>query len=138
MTGNAPQNRAAIRREGREATASEARRPQGPAQIETSFRVVKQEFALEKVRVRTFKRLENVFTLCVLAYKFATDRLRKSKGFKKVLKLLSDNVERVSMRTHALLAGIRALVREPKIRFISGRPKGRRFADNPLQTTFLL
>ncbi len=107
-------------------------------QIETSFRVVKQEFALEKVRVRKFKRLENVFTLCVLAYQFATDRLRKSKGFRKVLKLLSDNVERVSMRTHALLAGIRALVREPKIRFISGRPRKRRVADNPLQTTFLL
>ena len=107
-------------------------------QIETSFRVVKQEFALEKIRVRTFKRLENVFTLCVLAYKFATDRLRKSKGFKKVLKLLSDNVERVSMRTHALLAGIRALVREPKIRFISGRPRKDRVVDNPLQMTFLL
>ena len=29
---------------------------------------VKQEFALEKARVRTFKRLENVFSLCVLAY----------------------------------------------------------------------
>ncbi len=107
-------------------------------QIETSFRVVKQEFALEKVRVRTFRRLENVFTLCVLAYKFATDRLRKSRGFKKVLKLLSDNVERVSMRTHALLAGIRALVREPKIRFISGRPRKDRVVDNPLQMTFLL
>ena len=74
-------------------------------------------------------------TLCVFAYKFVTDRLRKSKDFKKVLKLLSDNIERVSLRTHALLAGIRALVRERQIRFISGRPRKQRVA-NPLQTTF--
>jgi len=50
-------------------------------QIETSFYVMKQEFALEKVRVRTFKRLENIFSLCVLAYCYVTQCLRKSKGF---------------------------------------------------------
>ena len=49
----------------------------------------------------------------------ATDFLRKAKGFKKVLKHLSDNLEAVSMKTHALLAGIRALVNEAKLRFIS-------------------
>ena len=91
-------------------------------QIETSFQTVKQEFALEKARVRTFRRLENIFALCILAYVFATDFLRKAKGFKKVLKHLSDNLEAVSMKTHALLAGIRALVNEAKLRFISGRP----------------
>ena len=91
-------------------------------QIETSFQTVKQEFALEKARVRTFRRLENIFSLCILAYVFATDFLRRAKGFKKVLKHLSDNLETVSMRTHALLAGIRALVDEPWLRFISGRP----------------
>ena len=92
-------------------------------QIETSFRTVKQEFALEKARVRTFRRLENIFTLCILAYVFATDHLRKVPGFGKVLKLLSDNLEAVSTRTHALLAAIRALVGMPKVRFISGRPR---------------
>ena len=91
-------------------------------QIETSFRTVKQEFALEKARVRTFRRLENIFALCILAYVFATDFLRKARGFKKVLKHLSDNMETMSMKTHALLAGIRALVNEAKLRFISGRP----------------
>ena len=101
-------------------------------QIETSFQTVKQEFALEKARVRTFRRLENIFSLCVLAYVFATDFLRKAKGFKKVLKHLSDNLETVSLRTHALLAGIRALVNEPKIRFITGRPRKAR-QESPLQ-----
>lgn len=101
-------------------------------QIETSFQTVKQEFALEKARVRTFRRLENIFSLCVLAYVFATDFLRKAKGFKKVLKHLSDNLEAVSTKTHALLAGIRALVNMEKIRFISGRPR-KTFRENPLQ-----
>ena len=91
-------------------------------QIETSFQTVKQEFALEKARVRTFRRLNNIFALCILAYVFSTDCLRRAKGFKKVLKYLSDNLEAVSLRTHALLAGIRALVDEPWLRFISGRP----------------
>lgn len=81
-------------------------------QIETSFQTVKQEFALEKARVRTFRRLEDLFALCILAYVFVTDLLRKARGF-----------ETVSAKTHALLAGIRALVAESKIRFISGRPQ---------------
>ena len=36
-------------------------------QIERSFETVKQEFSLEKLRVRTFRRLRNVFSLCVVA-----------------------------------------------------------------------
>lgn len=101
-------------------------------QIETSFQTVKQEFALEKARVRTFRRLENIFSLCILAYVFATDFLRRAKGFKKVLKYLSDNLEAVSMKTHALLAGLRALVDEARIRFISGRPR-KRIRESPRQ-----
>ncbi len=92
-------------------------------QIETSFQTVKQEFGLEKARVRTFKRLENLFALCNLAYVFATDHLREVPGFRKILKLLADNLETVSTKTHALLAGIRALVGMPNVRFISGRPR---------------
>ena len=93
---------------------------------------MKQEFALEKARVRTFRRLENIFALCILAYVFATDFLRSAKGFKKVLKHLSDNLAAVSMKTHAFLAGIRTLVDETKLRFISGRPR-KTFRENPLQ-----
>ena len=94
-------------------------------QIETSFYVMKQEFALEKARVRRFRRLENIFALCVLAYVYSTQFLRRAKGFKRILKFLSDNLEAVSMKTHALLAGIRVLVKEARIRFITGRPRKR-------------
>ena len=101
-------------------------------QIETSFFVMKQEFALEKVRVRTFKRLENIFSLCVLAYVYATQFLRKTKGFRKILKFLADNLGTVSSKTHALLAGIRALVKEARIRFISGRPRKQTVDDRQM------
>ena len=101
-------------------------------QIETSFFVMKQEFALEKARVRTFRRLENIFSLCVLAYVYATQFLRKTKGFKKILKFLADNLGTVSSKTHALLAGIRALVKEARIRFISGRPRKRTVDDKQM------
>ena len=101
-------------------------------QIETSFFVMKQEFALEKARVRTFKRLGNIFSLCVLAYVYATQFLRKTKGFKKILKFIADNLGTVSSKTHALLAGIRALVKEARIRFISGRPRKRTADDRQM------
>ena len=101
-------------------------------QIETSFFVMKQEFALEKARVRTFRRLETIFSLCVLAYVYATQFLRKTKGFKKILKFIADNLGTVSSKTHALLAGIRALVKEARIRFISGRPRKRTVDDRQM------
>ena len=101
-------------------------------QIETSFFVMKQEFALEKARVRTFKRKKNIFSLCVLAYVYATQFLRKTKGFKRILKFLADNLGTVSSKTHALLAGIRALVKEARIRFISGRPRKRTVDDKQM------
>ena len=101
-------------------------------QIETSFFVMKQEFALEKARVRTFRRLENIFSLCVLAYVYATQFLRKTKGFKKILKFIADDLGTVSSKTHALLAGIRALVKEARIRFISGRPRKRTVDDKQM------
>ena len=101
-------------------------------QIETSFFVMKQEFALEKARVRTFKRLENIFSLCVLAYVYATQFLRRTKGFKRILKFLADNLGTVSSKTHALLAGIRALVKEARIRFVSGRPRKRTVDDRQM------
>ena len=44
----------------------------------------------------------------------ATQFLRKTKGFKKILKFLADNLGTVSSKTHALLAGIRALVKEAR------------------------
>ena len=68
----------------------------------------------------------------VLAYVYATQFLRKTKGFKKILKFIADNLGTVSSKTHALLAGIRALVKEARIRFISGRPRRRTVDDRQM------
>jgi len=94
-------------------------------QIETSFLAVKQEFALEKARVRTFRRLENIFALCMLAYVFMIGHIRRSKRFRRIVKALSDNAADIALKTHSLLAGIRALASKDRIRFISGRPRTR-------------
>jgi hypothetical protein len=75
--------------------------------------------------------------LCNLAYVFATDHLREVPGFRKILKLLADNLETVSTKTHALLAGIRALVGLEKVRFISGRPR-KVHPPDPLQLLLAL
>ena len=87
---------------------------------------------MEKTRVKTIRRLENIFSLCVLGYVYATQFLSKTKGFKRILKFLADNLGTVSSKTHALLAGIRALVKEDRIRFISGRPRKRTVDDKQM------
>ena len=94
-------------------------------QIETSFLTVKQEFALEKARVRTFRRLENIFALCMLAHVFMIGHIKRSKRFSRIVKALSDNAADIALRTHSLLAGIRTLASKARIRFISGRPRTR-------------
>lgn len=99
-------------------------------QIETSFQTVKQEFRLEDARVRTFKRLENIFALCVMAYVFMTKYLRGSKRFKKIVKLLGDNVETLAFKIHSLLSAIRELYLEAKVRFITGRPRKAEKSDS--------
>ena len=94
-------------------------------QIETSFLAVKQEFALEKARVRTFRRLENIFALCMLAYVFMIGHIRGSRRFRRIVKALSDNAADIALKTHSLLAGIRTLATKERLRFISGRPRTR-------------
>ena len=86
---------------------------------------MKQEFALEKARVRTFRRLENIFALCMLAYVFMIGHIRGSRRFRRIVKALSDNAADIALRTHSLLAGIRTLASKAQIRFISGRPRTR-------------
>jgi len=94
-------------------------------QIETSFLTVKQEFALEKARVRKFCRMENIFALCMLASVFMIGHIRTSARFRRIAKALSDNIADVAMKTHSLLLRIRALAEKTRIRFISGRPRTR-------------
>ena len=71
--------------------------------------------AVVSARVRTFKRLENIFALCVMAYVFMTKYLRGSKRFKKIIKLLGDNVETLAFKIHSLLSAIRELYLEAKV-----------------------
>ena len=99
-------------------------------QIETSFQTVKQEFRLEEARVRKFRRLVNIFDLCILAYVFTIRFLRNSGRFRKIVKVLGDNIETLAFRTHSLLCGIRELYRAGKVRFISGRPRKRILPDD--------
>ena len=86
---------------------------------------MRQEFALEKARVRTSRRLENIFALCMLAYVFMIGHIRGSKRFRRIVKALSDNVADIALKTHSLLSGIRTLASKERIRFISGRPRMR-------------
>ena len=84
---------------------------------------MKQEFSLEKLRVRTFRRLRNVFSLCVVAYLFVTRYLRASLRFRGIVKAIRDNCTEQSLTTHPLLANLRSLIGEERIRNITGRPR---------------
>ena len=84
---------------------------------------MKQEFSLEKLRVRTFRRRRNVFSLCVVAYLFVTRHLRASSRFKCIVKAIRDNCTERSLTTHPLLANLRSLIGEERIRNITGRPR---------------
>ena len=92
-------------------------------QIERSFETVKQEFSLEKLRVRTFRRPRNVFSLRVVAYLFVTRYLRASSRFRGIVKAIRDNCTEQSLTTHPLLANLRSLIGEERIRNITGRPR---------------
>lgn len=106
-------------------------------QIETSFLRVKQDFGLEDARVRTFKRLENLFALCYLAYLFVQFHMPGCERYRKFVKVVKDNFETVSLRAEVMLANLRTLLREASFRFISGRPKKKASSDNfPKQLEF--
>lgn len=106
-------------------------------QIETSFLRLKQDFGLEMARVRTFRRLENLFALCNLAYLFAQFKLRESKEYGLYVKILRDNFETVNLRAEVFLANLRTLLKEHRIRCITGRPRKAARGDPPGQQTFL-
>ena len=92
-------------------------------QIETSFLRVKQDFGLEDARVRTFKRLENLFALCYMAYLFVQFHLPGCGRYRKFVKVVKDNLETVSLRGEVMLANLRALLGEAFVRLITGRPR---------------
>ena len=95
-------------------------------QIEISFLRVKQDFGLEKARVRTFKRLENLLFLCYLCHIFTHFVLHGTDSFGKIVKVVKDNFRNVCLGAVAILGNIRALLGLRKVRFMTGRPPGRR------------
>jgi len=99
-------------------------------QIETFFERVKQDFSLEDARVRTFKRLSNLFHLCVLGYSFITDFLPSSAVHTRMLKVFKDNSHRLAFRMQTFLSGLRTLLERPRLNFIAGRPRRRVFVPD--------
>jgi hypothetical protein len=104
-------------------------------QIETFFQRIKQDFSLENARVRTFKRLKNLFYLCVLGYSFCTDVLPSSAAHTRMIKVFKDNFQHVTFRMQTFLSGLRTLLEQPRLNFITGRPK-RRVDTSALQLVF--
>ncbi|MBQ9565101.1 MAG: transposase [Synergistaceae bacterium] len=92
-------------------------------QIETSFLRVKQDFGLEDARVRTFKRLENLFALCYMAYLFVHFHMPGCRRYRWFVKVVKDNFDTVSLRAEVMLANLRTLLREAFARLITGRPR---------------
>lgn len=95
-------------------------------EIELSFLHVKQNYGLEDVRVRTFQRLENLFALCYLCHLFMTFHLSTAREYQRIKKIIRDNVVHVEVRAANFLRLIRDLLKAPKLRYISGRPRIRR------------
>ena len=73
-------------------------------QIEQSFRVVKQHFGLEKLRVRTYIRLVNILALCYLCHVFNHFILPAAENSAKVTKIVKDNFHDIISHPIAMLA----------------------------------
>ena len=98
--------------------------------IETFFLRVKQDYHIEEARVRTFKRLENLLSLCVLAYLFTSQYLRtQTEAYKFVMKAKKDSFHQVAAGVQAFVINLREMLRCEKIAFISGRPRKREAID---------
>ena len=91
-------------------------------QIEVFFERIKQDFALESARVRTFKRLKNLY-LCVLGYAFCTDFIPSGTSCTKILKVFKDNFRQITLKMQPFLSSLRVLLEQPRLNFITGRPR---------------
>ncbi len=91
---------------------------------ETFFRELKQNFKIEEARPRTFRALNNLFMLSILAHYFVKDfRSRPSRELSKITKLIKDNFSQINSKTFSFLQNLRALFCEKSLKFISVRPK---------------
>jgi len=98
--------------------------------IETFFLRVKQDYHIEEARVRTFRRLENLLSLCVLAYLFTSQYLRtQSETYKFVMKAMKDSFQKVGAGVQAFVLNLREMLRCEKLAFIGGRPRKPKTVD---------
>ena len=105
-------------------------------QIEISFLRVKQDYGLEKARVRTFARLENLLALCYLCHVFTHFVLPEAERYGRIVKVLKDNFREVCLRANVLLGHVRTVLDMKTVRYITGRPRRRRRRDASPPTYF--
>ena len=88
---------------------------------------LKQVFGLEKARVRTFKRLQNLVALCVLAYASLAHFLPAcGDATIRLAKAMKENFGTLTLPFRSCVANLRELLRMTAIRCIAGRPPNRR------------
>ena len=103
--------------------------------VEVLFQDVKQCFAIEDARVRTFRRLENLIALCTLAYSYFAHVLPNcAEETGRLLKTMKDSLGEIVESFRPFVANVRELLRMERTRFISGIPRKRRPPD---KTAFL-
>ena len=99
--------------------------------VEVLFQDVKQCFAIEDARVRTFRRLENLIALCTLAYSYFAHVLPNcGEETKRLLKTMKDSLGEIVESFRPFVANVRELLRLERTRFISGRPRKRKPPDS--------
>ena len=94
--------------------------------VEVLYQDLKQVFGLEKARVRTFKRLQNLVALCVLAYAALAHFLPAcTEAANRLAKAMKDNFAAINLPFRAFVANLRVLLEMADIRNITGRPRNR-------------
>lgn len=92
--------------------------------VEVLYQDVKQAFGLEKARVRTFKRLQNLVALCVLAYEGLAHFLPAcGDAVKRLEKAMKENFGVINLPFRSFVGNLRVLLGMTAIRWIAGRPK---------------
>ena len=98
--------------------------------VEVLFQDVKQCFAIEDARVRTFRRLENLLAFCTLAYSYFAHVLPDcAEESRRLLKTMKDSLGEIVESFRPFVANVRELLRMERTRFISGRPRKRKPPD---------
>ena len=95
--------------------------------VEVLYQDLKQIFGLEKTRVRTFNRLQNLVALCVLAYAALAHFLPTcGDASVRLAKAMKKNFGILTLPFRSYVVNLRELLRMTAIRCITGRPPKRR------------